>query len=233
MGPPEVAIFLQELVDAGLAGGTVAQAASAISWATQVADVPDPTKSSNIESVISTAKRIPREINRATPATIEHIQLLQQVATRKLTFVNKRTYALASTLFFSCSRVKDLIGVRRGAVECKELLIGIKTGKLKNDQYQRNAHSKYVAKSRNRTLCPYQTLVDWMADKGCKKDAAAPLFQGTRDRWVPLKKSAFRDNLRDAQQGSGLPLIQGHSFRSGMASLGTNIIQGQKVAKKL
>ncbi len=58
-GPAEIAIFLQELVDTGLAGGTAAQASCAISWATQIADLPDPTKNRMVESVIAAAKRIP------------------------------------------------------------------------------------------------------------------------------------------------------------------------------
>ncbi len=132
-----------------------------------------------VESVISATKRIPHEISRATPATIDHIRLLQKLTIQKPTLTIKWTFVLAAALFFSCSGVKDLIKVKRGAADFKQALVEIMAGKLKIDQYRRNADMKYLARLTNKELCPYRILADWMAEKACRKDTDMPLFLST------------------------------------------------------
>ncbi len=86
------------LVQKGLAGTTVAQAASAVSWAMQIADIPDCTKHRMVQQVIAAARRIPRDIKGANPNGIEHLEMVRKWAEDKGTFTSSRTFAISLTL---------------------------------------------------------------------------------------------------------------------------------------
>ncbi len=222
---PEVAIFLQSLVHRGLAGTSVAQASAAISWAMQVADIEDRTKHRMVQHVIQAARRIPRNIKRAEPTEVEHLEWIKHWADNARTFASQRTFTLSLALFFTCSRLSDLRSLPRGAVFMDDSCIEFHTGRMKNNQYQRDVHFKHMFPSKNPELCPVRHFKAWLQHPQCIQEAAAPIFQSTNDKWKPVTESCFTDNLKAAQKASRLPRITGHSHRAGFATLGDSLLR--------
>ncbi len=217
---PEAAIFLQLQVQRGLAGAMIAQAAAAMSWAWQIAGKPDPMKHKMVQQVISVAKRIPREIKRATPTEIRHLHMLRRWDEKTGTFASRRTFVLSLTLFFSCSRLDDLRTLQRGTVWMEGDCVEFRTGKLKNNQYQRDVHFKQMFASKNALLCPVAHFKAWMDHPECIQDEKAPIFQSTHNKRKPVTESCYRDNLKKAQCSAKMPKVLGHSHRAGYATLG-------------
>ncbi len=155
-----------------------------------------------VQQVISAARRIPRNIKRAEPTEIGHLEWIAKWAQRSKTFASQRTFALSLALFFTCSRLSDLRTLPRGALFMDENCVEFHTGRMKNNQYQRDVNYKHMFSSKNPELCPVRHFKNWLQHPQCIQEEAAPIFQSTNDKWKPVTESCFRDNLtRHTREG--------------------------------
>ncbi len=105
--------FLQELLNEKKAASSVNQAVSALSWHYQTMDLPDPTKSKVVASMVSKAKCLAPPVKHKQLAKKEHMVTNYKYAMKKQTFVAHRLLALALSLLASMSRTDDLIDITR------------------------------------------------------------------------------------------------------------------------
>ncbi len=112
---PDVILYLQSLKSKGLSWSTLLQQSSAISRAFLMAGKSDPTQSKVVSAILSAAKRVPREIRRAVPATVPHIKLLAARAKEMPGFTEQRAFVMSLVLLCACCRFKDLVGLKSGS----------------------------------------------------------------------------------------------------------------------
>ncbi len=188
------------------------QAQAAISWAAQVADRTDPTKSRMVTQVVSAACREFKEVVRATPVTLHHIQYLYNWAKKLNTFVSKRTLLLSMCLFLGFARWSDIRKLKIDDVFIEDDCVSLELHKLKNNQFSQDANQKFLPKVEHTSMCVVELFREWMELEQVGKTAGSPLFPATRDNQEPVTYSVYHDNLRDAQKDSPLPAISSHSF---------------------
>ncbi|MCP4543941.1 MAG: tyrosine-type recombinase/integrase [Chloroflexi bacterium] len=214
----DVILYLQSLKNRGLSFSTLLQQISGISRFFQLADLRDPTKSKLAAAIISAAKRLPRDVRRANPATLKHMLLFAARAKESRTLPIKRAFAMSLVLLCSCCRLDDIIRLKIGEVHFLRDGVRLTIAKSKTDQF-REGHLKFMAAAKNPDLCPVTNLRAWMARKDVGKRKEDPLFPHGHKASKTISKSSFRSALDRIQEKSGLPRLTGHSFRSGHVTI--------------
>ncbi len=213
----EVAFFLQEMLSDGRASALLAQAAAAISWHFQLSDQDDPVQHKVIRLILSAAKRIAPPVCHKEPAMIGHIRCLGSYAETINTFAAWRTFLISLMLYGSCSRLDDVIALRRCHVSIGNGFVKLTLPRSKMDQIW-DSCSKFLAASTDRSVCPVINFGQWLAREEVGQLESDTLFPA---RWTAarsISKTTFRENLKSVLHSSQLPAISSHSFRVGACS---------------
>ncbi len=213
----EVALFLQELINAKRAASSINQAAAAIAWHYQIADKWDPTKHSVVAKLLAKAKRVGPPIKHKEPSLLEHLAHLQRYTTETGTFVSARTYVLSLALYASCSRLDDLREIKREVVEFRDNYVYFHLPQTKTASVQ-EGDEKFMAAAEHTTMCPVEALKRWMARADVGKRGTDALFPAHDDVRRPISKTTFSENLKTAQSHSKLKRVVPHGFRAGAAT---------------
>ncbi len=213
----EVALFLQEMLTDGRASASLSQAAASISWHFQLADREDPVQHKVIRLILSAAKRIAPPVRHKVPAGIDHLRCLRQYACTKDTFVAWRTYLISLTLYGSCSRLDDVIALRRSHVLIGDGFVKLTLPRSKTDQV-RDGREKFLAAAADAVFCPVVNFGQWLIRAEVGRASHDALFPSRRTAARAICKTTYRENLKLALKDSGLPVISSHSWRVGAAS---------------
>ncbi len=146
--PAEAALFLEGIAEQGYAGSSIVQAQAAISWAAQVADREDPTKSRVVTQVVQRARRASKEVVRANPVTLEHIAFLYDWSKRVQTFVSKRTLLLSMCLFLGFARWSDICNLKIGDVLIEDACVTLELHKLKSSAFYSDIQDQHRIRSK-------------------------------------------------------------------------------------
>ncbi len=100
----------------GLSLSTLLQQVSVISWFYLLADKLDPTQHKLVSTMVSAAERLPREVRRAVPATVAHIELIAAWVKDFAGLAEQCACVMSLALLCSCCLLDDII-----RVHCKEV----------------------------------------------------------------------------------------------------------------
>ncbi len=148
----DVILYLQVLKDRGLSFSTLLQQVSVIGCFFRLADLPDPTEHKLVAAIVSAAKRPLHEVRRAVPATIAHMKFLAAKTRGSKSLPVQRTFVMSLVILCSCSRLDDIIRLRRKELRIVKGGVRMEIPKSKTDQY-RQGHVKYMAASKDPSLC--------------------------------------------------------------------------------
>ncbi len=216
-GSAEVVSFLQELLNAGKSASSLAQASSAIAWNFKIADRPNPTKSAVVQAVIGAAKRTAPPVKHKEPGFISHLKHLRGVLRKKSTFSNLRTYVMSIVLYTTCSRLDEIIDLKRCHAFPEEWWVRLDLPRTKTDQI-RDGNNKFLPIGLDPDLCPRTIFMEWLARPEVGKSAESALFPAFGRPEKSISETTYSENLKLALRNSGLPPITGHGWRSGFAS---------------
>ncbi len=120
-------------------------------------------------------------------------------------------------LYGSCSRLDDIISLRRKHIRIEVGFVKLTLPRSKTDQI-RDSREKFLAVCTDFSLCPVVNLRQWLARKELGHSPEAALFPA---RWAlerAIAKTTYRDNLKAALKDVQLPAITSHSWRVAPAS---------------
>ncbi len=216
-GCAEVAMFLQELLSQKKSASSLAQASAAIAWNFKIADRGNPTSSAVVQAVIGAAKRTAPPVKHKEPGFLAHLKHLRGVLRKKHTFSKLRTYVLSVVLYTTCSRLDEIIGLKRCHAKPEERWVRLDLPRTKTDQI-RDGNYKFLPIGLDPDLCPKTIFMDWLDRPEVGKSMESALFPAFGRPEVPVSETTYGENLKLALKDSGLPPITGHGWRSGFAT---------------
>ncbi len=132
----EFAFYLQGIADEGGSVVHVAHTVAAVSWFSQMAEMPDPTKHQLISAIVSAAQRDAPPTKHKEPITIAHLKAIRDFAKAKNTYSSACTYAIAIALYASCSRLDETVNLRIQHIKIHHNYVRLFIPPSKTDQYK-------------------------------------------------------------------------------------------------
>ena len=233
-----ITMFILSLVQSGLSSSSLHQCLAAITWIHKLAQLPNPTDSPLIATILEGAKRIvARPTQRKEPLTVEHIRKLyaQMSSTNgEISLMDRRllTYVLVS--FAGFLRFDEAANVKRHDVTFFTSHMVIFLEKSKTDTY-RDGRSVMIARI-NTDLCPVKSMLLSLKQAQISADSSYYIFRNIalmkstgsyvlRPGNAPISYSRMRELLLQKLTAISLDASQfgTHSLRAGGATAAANM----------
>lgn len=217
-GPETVASYLAHLADSGRSPSTIGQRVAAIGWAHEAQDLPNPTTSKGVRSVMAgIRRRLGTAPKRKAPATVDAILTMLPRGTDELLTLRDRAVVLFG--FASALRRSELVALDVDDLERTQRGLLVNVRRSKTDQ-EGSGRQIAIVPGRSAAMCPILALDRWMEAAGIK---AGRMFRsvdrhgnvgdslGTRAVCEIVKRLAGKAGLDAARFG-------GHSLRAGFVT---------------